>query len=160
MSATSAGAKTSRGAAAQPVDHARALDSLLPALRTQIISVYERCGFKSNASSDTVGMLTQLEGKLEALLTALGQLDPTYVALKEREKERERRTRVREARMATAARAHELRQQRMLERAQAPVIKRVGKPIMYRSILPSKPKETVVVDEEEEKRKEEAKYFA
>lgn len=164
MSATSAGGKSGRsatsGGAPAPADQARALDSLLPALRAQVMAVYERSGFKSNASSDTVGMLTQLEGRLESLLTALGQLDPAYVAMKEREKERQRRTRVREARMATAARAHELRQQRMLERAQAPVIKRVGKPIMYRSILPSKPKDTVVVDEEEEKRKQEAKYFS
>jgi hypothetical protein len=146
-------------AAEAPVSHAQALDKLLPALRTHIVDVYERCGFKANASSDTVGMLTQLEGALESLLTSLTTLEPEYVAMKEREKERDRRTRVREARMTSAAELHEAKQRKMLERAQAPVQKRMGKPIAYRSVLPHQPRTVAVVDPEEAKREEE-KFFS
>lgn len=137
---------------------AAALDALLPELRARIIEVYERCGFKANASSDTISMLTALEGKLESLLASLAGLEPEYVALKEKEKERERRIRVREARLAHAAEEHERKQAKMLQRAQAPVVRRVGKPDMSRSFLIVKKKEIVVVDHDAERRREELLY--
>ena len=135
-------------------DPAAALDSLLPELRARIIEVYERCGFKANASSDTISMLTALEGKLESLLASLAALEPDYVALKEKEKERERRVRVREARLAHAQEDHERKQRKMLKRAQAPVIRRTGKPEMARSFLVAKEVVRVVVDLNAERRRE------
>jgi hypothetical protein len=65
-------------------------------------------------------------------------LDPAYVAGKLREKERARRGRVMAARKEKEAELHEVRLAKMLERAQAPALKRPGKPVMYRSILPAK----------------------
>lgn len=138
---------------------AYALDSLLPELRSRIVQVYERCGYKANASSDTISMLTALEGKLESLLSDLSGLEPDYITLKEKEKERQRRIRVREARLKAAHEAHEVRQKKMLERAQAPVIKRTGKPVMFRSILPTKVVVTKEVNPDEEREREEAQYF-
>jgi len=138
---------------------AYALDSLLPELRARIVQVYERCGYKANASSDTISMLTALEGKLESLLSDLSGLEPEYINLKEKEKERQRRIRVREARLKAAQEAHEIRQKKMLERAQAPVIKRTGKPVMFRSVLPTKVVVTKEVNPDEEREKEEAQYF-
>jgi hypothetical protein len=154
-----AGAGTAAGGAKGDAS-ADALDALLPELRARIVEVYERCGFRANASSDTISMLTALEGKLETLLGEIALLEPEYVAAKEKEKERERRVRVREARLKAAQEAHEIRQRRMLERAQAPVVKRTGKPIMYRSLLPKKVVLTKTVDPEEEREKEEAVFFS
>lgn len=75
------------------------------------------------------------------------------------EKEKERRIRVREARMQAQTEAHEQRLKKMLERAQAPVKKRTGKPIMFRSL----PFERKVVEEEPdpalEQEKEDLKYW-
>jgi hypothetical protein len=159
-SSSGAGAEGGAGSASAADASAHALDALLPELRARIVEVYERCGFKANASSDTISMLTALEGRLEALLSELAGLEPEYVSLKEKEKERERRVRVREARLKAAQEAHEIRQHKMLERAQAPVVKRKGKPIMYRSVLPTRVVETKSVNPEEEREKEEAQYFS
>ena len=163
--ADAAGAAGTVGAAGAPAEApaaggaaAAALDALLPELRARIIEVYERCGFKANASSDTISMLTALEGKLESLLASLAGLEPEYVSLKEKEKERERRIRVRAARLAHAAEEHERKQAKMLQRAQAPVVRRVGKPDMSRSFLIVKRKEVVVVDHDAERRREELLY--
>jgi len=135
-----------------------ALDNLINELRERIIEVYERCGFKATASSDTLSMLTGLEGKLESLLASLAGLEPDYVSLKEKEKERERRIRVREARLQHQQEEHDRMQKKMLERAQAPVIKRVGKPIMARTFLIKKEKTVVVIDKDAERKKEEAMF--
>jgi len=135
-----------------------ALDNLINELRERIVEVYERCGFKATASSDTLSMLTGLEGKLESLLASLAGLEPDYVSLKEKEKERERRIRVREARLQHQQEEHDRMQKKMLERAQAPVIKRVGKPIMARTFLIKKEKNVVVVDKDAERKKEEAMF--
>ncbi len=154
------GAAAAAAAAAAADASANALDALLPELRGRIVEVYERCGFKANASSDTISMLTALEGKLEALLSELAGLEPEYVALKEKEKEKERRVRVREARLKAAAEAHEVRQARMLERAQAPVVKRAGKPIMARSVLLHKQPPPPPEDPDVVREREEAQYFS
>jgi hypothetical protein len=103
-------------------------------------------------------MLTGLEGKLESLLASLAGLEPDYVSLKEKEKERERRIRVREARLQHQQEEHDRMQKKMLERAQAPVIKRVGKPIMARTFLIKKEKTVVVIDKDAERKKEEAMF--
>lgn len=135
------------------------MEAILPELRRQILSVYERCGFKATASSDTISMLAALEGKLESLIAQLAGLDPEYVAAKEKEKEKERRVRVREARLKQQKELHESRLQRMLERAQAPVKKREGKPVMFRS---APPPEKVVVEKADpavEQEKDEVRFW-
>lgn len=135
------------------------LERMLPELRQRIIEVYERCGFKATASSDTISMLTQLEGRLEGLLATLATMDPEYVVAKEKEKDKDRRARVREARLKAQQEGHEERQLKMLQRAQAPVVKREGKPVMFRSqpfpkkVVAEKP------DPLREQEKEDAKHF-
>jgi hypothetical protein len=154
-SAGSGGGATPGGPAAE----AALMEAVLPELRSQIMAVYERCGFKATASSDTISMLAHLEGRLEGLLAQLATMDPEYVAMKEKEKERERRVRVREARLKQQKEQHEVRLRRMLERAQAPVQKREGKPVMFRSAPPPK---KVVADRPDpavEQEKEDLKYW-
>jgi hypothetical protein len=116
----------------------RLLERVQPVLHKRVVEIYERCGFKASASSDVIGMLTAMEAKLERLHARVQSLDPAYVAGKLREKERARRGRVMTARKAKDAALHEVRLAKMLERAQAPALKRPGKPIMYRSIVPAK----------------------
>jgi hypothetical protein len=153
-----AGAGAAQAESASSGENASALDALLLELRERIIGVYERCGFKATASSDTLSMLTALEGKLESLLASLAGLEPEYVSLKEKEKERERRVRVREARLEHAQEEHERKQKKMLERASAPVVKRTGKPDMSRSFLVKKEKKIVVIDPLAERKAEERKF--
>jgi len=116
----------------------RLLERVQPVLHKRVVEIYERCGFKASASSDVIGMLTAMEAKLERLHARVQSLDPAYVAGKLREKERARRGRVMAARKEKEAELHEVRLAKMLERAQAPALKRPGKPVMYRSILPAK----------------------
>lgn len=134
--------------------------TVLPITREKMVQIYNRCGLKATSSSDILSMLTGIEGKLEYLLAKLSSLDPEYVVMKGRERERERRIRVKEARLKAASEAHEARQIRMLERAQAPVAKREGKPIMYRSLLPKVTREVKIIDEDAERAKEEARFFS
>ena len=51
----------------------------------------------------------------------------------EKQKEKERRQRAREQKQAQALAAQEERIQRSIRRSQEPVVKRVGKPVMFRS---------------------------
>merc|ERR1719191_179480 len=81
-------------------------------------------------------MLSIIEAKLEELL---GYMDPTdgydseIVSHFERKKEIERRDRVREARKADLAKKNEDRLKASLLRSQAPVMRKTGKQIMFRS---------------------------
>ncbi len=135
------------------------MEAILPELRRQILAVYERCGFKATASSDTLSMLAGLEGKLESLVAQLAGLDPEYVAAKEKEKEKERRVRVREARLQQQKEQHEVRLERMLQRAQAPVKKREGKPVMFRSAPPPKKAVAERADPALEHEKDEIRFW-
>ena len=155
-----AGVKDGAAASADSGDSDWAvLERMLPELRQRIVDVYQRCGFKATASSDTISMLTQLEGKLEALLASLSTMDPEYVRAAEKEKEAERRQRVRKAKLEAAEESHEQRQRKMLERAQAPVVKREGKPVMFRSQPFAKKAVVVKPDPDAEREREDAKHF-
>lgn len=67
-----------------------------------------------------------------------GTLAVQQVADAEKLRERERRQAAREDKLAEAKAEHELRVQRALERAAAPVFKKTGKPVMYRSSPPKR----------------------
>jgi hypothetical protein len=56
----------------------------------------------------------------------------------EKGRERERRQVAREDKLAAARAEHELRVARALERAAAPVFKKTGKPVMFRSRPPQR----------------------
>jgi hypothetical protein len=154
-----AGAGSKSHAPPPPAADMSSMEAMLPELRAHIVQVFERCGFKATASSDTISMLTQLEGKLESLLAQLSGMDPEYVATKEREKEKDRRVRVREARLLAQKEAHELRLAKMLERAQAPFKKREGKPAMFRSAPFQKKVVVEAPDPALEQEREDLKYW-
>ena len=90
---------------------------------------------EADTSLGTLQMLTNIEAKLEELLSVIGAMPPGEVEAAEKQKEKERRTRVRELKAEQAQAAQEERIQRSIRRSQEPVKKRVGKPEMFRSYL-------------------------
>ena len=92
----------------------------------------------------TLQMLTNIEAQLEELLGEIETMPQEEVEIAERAKEKERRTRAREIKLELAIKAQEERIQRSIRRAQEPVKRREGKPIMFRSVLQVRKKKVVV----------------
>jgi len=108
-------------------------EQLLVDLQERVSKVYIECEFESSSNPGTLTMLTELEGKLERLLTEMEMMDPKYVEDAEKAREKERREKVRLARMKKAQDEYEDRLQRSIDRAAAPVVKKKGKQVMFRS---------------------------
>ena len=100
---------------------------------------------EGDATLSTLQMLTNIEAKREELLSTIDSMPKDEVEAEEKKKEKERRQRAREIKQAAAAAAQEERIQRSIRRAQQPVVKRTGKPVMFRSQPPQRKKK--VVDE-------------
>ena len=128
-------------------------------LGAAIAGLYARAGFAPAAAADPLLMLGALEGRLESLLRSTSILDADFVASHERDKDQLRRAHARHARLAAEEAAHDARQRRMIERAQAPPATRRGKPIMTRSRLPSPQPPAPAPDAGRELRLEDARYF-
>eukprot|EP00750_Incisomonas_marina_P016672 INCI19271.1.p1 GENE.INCI19271.1~~INCI19271.1.p1 ORF type:complete len:544 (-),score=173.49 INCI19271.1:843-2474(-) len=136
-------------------------EQLLKDLNEKVKSVYVACGSDADANPTTLTMLTELEGKLEYLLSEMEKMDPEYVETAEKSKEKERRERVRQLRMKEQQEEYEARLRRSMERAAAPIKKQSGKPAMTRSYLKvPKKKKTKKNREEEEKKKQMERYFS
>lgn len=56
----------------------------LPLLALQVKHVYERCGFDASSSPTTLYMLSDLEARLEDLLSDIAQMPEEYVAKAEK----------------------------------------------------------------------------
>ena len=70
-------------------------EQLLQQLHAKVADVYSRCGFDAGSSPTTLFMLSDLEARLEFLLSAIGQMQEEYVIKAERDKEKKRRERKR-----------------------------------------------------------------
>ena len=95
--------------------------------------MYRAIFAEADNSLGTLQMLTNIEARLEELLSIIDAMPKEEVEAAEKQKEKERRQRVREAKQALAAKLQEERIQRSIRRSQQPVKRRVGKPIMFRS---------------------------
>mmetsp|Transcript_12014 Transcript_12014/g.25254 ORF Transcript_12014/g.25254 Transcript_12014/m.25254 type:complete len:416 (-) Transcript_12014:229-1476(-) len=115
-------------------------DVSLDDLSSKVTEVYVRCGFEADASQSSLQMLTNIEAKLEEYLAIIDQMPEDFVEVAEKQKEKERRQRAREEKIEAQRREQERRVQRSLERAQAPVHKKQGKPLMFRSVPPTRKK--------------------
>ncbi|BBM97952.1 cilia- and flagella-associated protein 100 [Marchantia polymorpha subsp. ruderalis] len=129
-------------------------DISLEQLTRKVVEVYARAGLDSDASLSTLQMLTNLEAKLEENLLGIDHIPPEYVEQQERIREKERRLKVRQQKLELLRQEHEARRLRSLERARAPIFKRVGKPPMYRVNLVKKKRKPKIdasgIDEEVE----------
>eukprot|EP00331_Platyophrya_macrostoma_P010300 CAMPEP_0176409388 /NCGR_PEP_ID=MMETSP0127-20121128/2472_1 /TAXON_ID=938130 /ORGANISM="Platyophrya macrostoma, Strain WH" /LENGTH=561 /DNA_ID=CAMNT_0017788765 /DNA_START=47 /DNA_END=1732 /DNA_ORIENTATION=- len=97
---------------------------------------------------DSLGMLTFIETKLEEMRQCIKNprngIDEIFVASVMKQRDKDRRRQARQVMLNKQAEEREERSRKALERSQAPVIKRVGKPVMWRSRpLDKKKKETV-----------------
>eukprot|EP00746_Dinoflagellata_sp_MGD_P160445 gnl/MRDRNA2_/MRDRNA2_87199_c0_seq1.p1 gnl/MRDRNA2_/MRDRNA2_87199_c0~~gnl/MRDRNA2_/MRDRNA2_87199_c0_seq1.p1 ORF type:complete len:562 (+),score=196.72 gnl/MRDRNA2_/MRDRNA2_87199_c0_seq1:100-1785(+) len=111
-------------------------DQLLKELDASVLEVHTACGFDHDHDPNTLQMLGAIEAKLEELLTQLDEAEATnkdQLDALERSKEKERRERVRHQRKENSDRKIEERLKASLLRSQAPVHKKIGKQIMFRS---------------------------
>lgn len=136
--------------------------SAFGSLSDKITEVYKKCGFDPTAKPDPLAMLASIEAKMEELRqnsAAIGSADPEYLARREKDIEKDRRERVREQRMDAQRAAYALRLQVSLARSQAPVKKRTGKPIMFRSAPLERREEKAAIDPIKEQELRDAKFF-
>lgn len=130
---------------------AESQEKLLDELNHKVKEVYRRCLGDNDANLSTLQMLTNIENKLEQLFEMIEMMPPDKVEQAEKMKDKERRQRLREEKMDAQRILQEERVQRALERARAPVKKKTGKPVVFRSAPPQKKKKK----EEDNKKKEE-----
>ncbi|DBA67458.1 hypothetical protein WJX79_002798 [Trebouxia sp. C0005] len=121
----------------------------LDQLADEIAEVYERCGFDRDATVTTLQMLTNIETRLEEYLTLADVLPLDMVENTEKSREKDRRQVTREEKILQQKEEHESRVKRALERAAAPVFKKTGKPVMFRS-QPTHKKTVQVLTENED----------
>lgn len=110
-----------------------AQERMLKELQDRVLEVYKRCGFEAETNSSTLYMLTDLEARLEDLLSAIEQMPEEYVAKAEKEKEKERRERVRQERISQQQKMYEERMKKSMERSMQAPKKRKGRQVMWRS---------------------------
>merc|ERR1711907_576475 len=103
-------------------------DEVLEKLRGWVADVYQNCGFEADAALSTLNMLANIESKMEEYLTIVDKMPPAFVEEAEKAREKERRQRAREEKMEAQRSLQEERMKRAIERAKAPVQKKVGKP--------------------------------
>ncbi|KAJ3227795.1 Coiled-coil domain-containing protein 38 [Clydaea vesicula] len=104
---------------------AESQERLLEELNHKVKEVYRRCIGDSDANLNTLQMLTNIENKLENLFEDIELMPPDKVEQAEKLKDKERRQRLREEKMDAQRILQEERVQRALERARAPVKKKV-----------------------------------
>lgn len=122
-----------QAAAASNVQQEKEKERLLGDLHAKVRYVYELCGFDASTKPSTLFMLSQLESKLESLLTEISKLPTEYVIRAEKEKEKKRRERKREEQQALQERLQEERNKRAIERSLQAPKKRAGRQVMFRS---------------------------
>ena len=115
----------------------------LEKLAERVGEVYSRCGFDYDPSMSTIQMLTQIESKLERCLAITDEMPETYVRESEKARERVRRGIQRLEKAEQDKAEAEERAAKSLERSLAPVKKKAGKPMMTRSLPPSRKKKIV-----------------
>merc|ERR1719222_1751071 len=102
----------------------------------KVTDVYVRCGLSTDHDPDTLQMLAAIESKIEELIQGLDdayQKDADLVMRLELKKDKERRERMRIHRIKETMDKQEERLKNSLLRSQAPVFKKAGKQVMYRS---------------------------
>eukprot|EP00762_Andalucia_godoyi_P000067 ANDGO_02278.mRNA.1 hypothetical protein PHYSODRAFT_330169 len=114
-----------------------AADRVLNELNAKVLEVYRQAGYENDAKLSTLDMLRNIERKLEELIIESDQMDPEGVEALEKAREKERRQRIREEKLEQSKKLQEDRVKRALERSQAPVQKKTGKPVMFRSHINS-----------------------
>lgn len=125
-------------------------EALIAEMTEKVAEVFALFVEKADQDQDTLTMLSSIESHLELLLDDLNQATlegyGSFVEGAEQEKEKERRSKVRKMRVARSAAKIRERLQKALKRSEAPVHKKVGKQVMYRSAPNHQARRVVVED--------------
>jgi len=113
---------------------------LLDELNKKVKDVYKKCIGDNDANLSTLQMLTNVENRLEQLFEMIELMPPEKVEQAEKIKDKERRQRLREEKLGAQITLQEERVKKSLERARAPIKKKMGKPVAFRSVPPQKVK--------------------
>jgi len=132
---------------------------LLAELNAKVRNAYEQCGFDASSRPSTLFMISQLESKLESLLSDIEKMPIDYVIKSEKEKEKKRRERKREEQQALQIKMQEERNKRAIERSMQAPKKRTGKQVMYRS-RPIKKESTVIQTNDDNNNDDEMKHLS
>ena len=135
-------------------------EKLLSDLHTKVRYVYEQCGFDASSKPSTLFMLSQLESKLELLLTEIEKMPADYVIKAEKDKEKKRREHKREEQQALQEKLQEERNRRSIERSLQAPKKRVGRQVMFRSKPIRKEKVNQGDDNSNKDNNDELKYLS
>jgi hypothetical protein len=117
-------------------DQGPAQDQLKERIAEKVKSIYRTLGLGDDASNvGTLGSLTQIEVKLEEMRLQItsSNMEQAFVSSVMRQRDKDRRQEARQVHLNKQKEARERRSKESLARAQAPVKKRVGKPVMWRS---------------------------
>jgi len=135
-------------------------EKLLNLLNTKVRYVYEECGFDASSRPSTLFMLSQLESRLELLLTEIEKMPDDYIIKSEKEKEKKRRERKREEQQRLQERKQEERNKNAIERSMKAPKKRFGRQVMFRSIPVRKEEVNNGDDNDNGNNDDEAKYLS
>jgi len=110
---------------------------LIKMIKQKVTSIFNAADFPGDDSSNsTVMMLTYIETRLEELRNQISDersFPPDFVGRIMRNRAKDRRQLGRQKLLDAQRNAREKRSEAALKRSQAPVKKRIGKPVMYRS---------------------------
>ena len=135
-------------------------EKLLSDLHSKVRYVYEQCGFDASSKPSTLFMLSQLESKLELLLSEIEKMPVEYVIKAEKDKEKKRREHKREEQQALQEKLQEERNKRSIERSLQAPKKRVGRQVMFRSKPIRKEKISLGDDSNKKDNNDELKFLS
>jgi hypothetical protein len=106
-------------------------DQALLELQSKVQDVYYATGFQDvgAAAPSTLYMLSELEGQMESIISAISQLPEEYVKSEEKKKEKKRREDRRLQKQREMDEAREARNKKALERSNEPPKKKSGRPV-------------------------------
>eukprot|EP00759_Apiculatamorpha_spiralis_P024051 PhF_6_TR27799/c1_g1_i1/m.40499 len=110
---------------------------LLKLIKSKVTQIFRKADFQGDDSSNsTVMMLTRIETCLEELRNTISnekEFPPDFVSKILRNRDKERRQAGRQKILDAQRHARDKRSEAALLRSQNPVVKRIGKPVMFRS---------------------------
>eukprot|EP00670_Eutreptiella_braarudii_P001998 CAMPEP_0174293706 /NCGR_PEP_ID=MMETSP0809-20121228/39456_1 /TAXON_ID=73025 ORGANISM="Eutreptiella gymnastica-like, Strain CCMP1594" /NCGR_SAMPLE_ID=MMETSP0809 /ASSEMBLY_ACC=CAM_ASM_000658 /LENGTH=544 /DNA_ID=CAMNT_0015394691 /DNA_START=85 /DNA_END=1719 /DNA_ORIENTATION=- len=135
-------------------------EELVIHINTKVTEIFKASGFGDNdANINTLGMLTKIETKLEELRNQISHLPNDFKLMAMKQRDKERRQKARQKLLDEQRLLREERSQKALARSQAPVKKKVGKPVMWRS-RPIDKKRTVVTDVADDGDMDDSEFFS
>ena len=138
---------------------AKAQEDLQSLIETKVSAICKALQLGDDSGVNALGMLTQIEVRFEEMRVLIeSSIDRSHVQAVMRQREKERRSAARAAHLEKEREKAEARSQKAMARSQAPVKKRVGKPVMWRS-RPLDQKKQEVANDDDANATQDADFF-